>query len=32
MKELKGKIKDKDLPQIATAKKYGIKYLISYDK
>lgn len=32
MTELRGKIKEKDLPQIATVKKYGIKYLISYDR
>jgi len=29
---LKGKIKEKDIEQLAVAKKYGIKFLISYDK
>ncbi len=29
---LKGKIKDKDLEQLAVTKKYGIKFLIAYDK
>ena len=29
---LKGKIKEKDLEQIATTKKYGIKFLISLDR
>lgn len=30
--ELKGKIKDKDIEQIAVTKRYGIKFLISYDR
>ena len=29
---LKGQIKDKDLEQLAVTKKYGIKFLIAYDK
>ena len=29
---LKGKIKEKDLEQLAVVRKYQIKYLISYDK
>ena len=29
---LKGQIKDKDLEQLATVKKFGIKFLIAYDK
>ena len=29
---LKGQIKEKDLEQLAVVKKYGIKYLIAYDK
>ena len=32
IKELKGKIKDKDLEQLAAARKYGLKFLISYDR
>jgi len=32
IKELKGKIKDKDIDQIATVIKYGMKFLISYDR
>ena len=32
MGELKGRIKDKDLEQLAVVKKYGIKYLIAYDR
>ena len=32
MKKLKGKIKQKDLPQIAATKALGLKYLISYDR
>ncbi|MEK6915703.1 MAG: PIN domain-containing protein [Nanoarchaeota archaeon] len=31
IKELKGKIKDKDIEQLASAQKYGLK-LISYDR
>ena len=30
--ELKGKIKEKDLEQLETTKKFGIKFLISYDR
>ena len=30
--KFKGKIKDKDLEQLAATKKYGIKFLIAYDK
>ena len=30
--KVKGQIKEKDLEQLATTKKYGIKYLIAYDK
>ena len=30
--KLKGVIKDKDIEQLATTRKYGIKFLISYDK
>lgn len=30
--KLKGKIKEKDIEQLATTKKYGIKFLISYDR
>lgn len=29
---LKGKIKEKDAEQLAVTKKYGLKFLISYDK
>ena len=32
MNNWKNKIKSKDLEQLAVVKKYGIKYLISYDK
>ena len=32
IQELKGKIKDKDIEQIATVKKYGLKFLIAYDR
>jgi len=32
MQELKGKIKQKDLPQIASARHLGIKYLIAFDE
>ncbi len=32
MHELKGKIKDKDLEQLAAVRQYGIKYLIAYDR
>ena len=32
MHELKGKIKEKDLEQLAVVRKYHIKYLISYDR
>ena len=32
METLKGKIKEKDLSQIATVRKYGIKYLIAFDR
>lgn len=32
MRELEGKIKQKDLPQIASAKHLGIKYLVSFDE
>lgn len=32
MHKLKGKIKEKDLEQLAVVRKYGIKYLVSYDK
>ena len=32
MNELKGKIKDKDLEQLATVRKYGLKFLVSYDR
>lgn len=32
MTKLKDKIKKKDLEQISVTKKYGLKYLISYDK
>jgi len=30
--ELKGKIKEKDMEQLATSRKYRIKFLISYDR
>lgn len=30
--KLKGVIKDKDIEQLATTRKYGIKFLISYDR
>jgi len=30
--DLKGKIKDKDIEQVAITKKYGIKYLIAFDR
>ena len=30
--DLKGKIKEKDIEQLAATKKYGIKFLISYDR
>ena len=30
--EYQGKIKEKDVEQLATTKKYGIKFLIAYDK
>jgi hypothetical protein len=30
--QYKGLIKDKDLEQLATAKKLGIKFLLSYDR
>ncbi|MBU4190545.1 MAG: PIN domain-containing protein [Candidatus Thermoplasmatota archaeon] len=32
MRKLKKKIKEKDLEQIAVVKKFGLKYIISYDK
>lgn len=32
MQRFKGKIKDKDLEQLAVTKKLGIKFLISYDR
>jgi predicted nucleic acid-binding protein len=32
IQELKGKIKEKDLEQIATVRSMGLKYLISYDE
>ena len=32
MKEYRGKIKEKDLEQLATAKYLGLKYLISFDR
>lgn len=32
MIKLKGKIKEKDLEQLAVVRKYGIKYLIAYDR
>ena len=32
MDELRGKIKEKDLEQLSVVKKYGLKYLISYDR
>ncbi len=32
MIKLEGKIKGKDLEQLSVVKKYGLKYLISYDK
>ncbi len=32
IKELKGKIKEKDIEQLAAVNKYGIKFLISYDR
>ena len=32
MHKLKGKIKEKDLEQLAVVRKYNIQYLISYDR
>ena len=32
MNRYKGKIKDKDLEQLAVVKKLGLKYLVSYDR
>jgi len=32
MGKWQGKIKEKDLEQLATVKKYGLKYLVSYDR
>ena len=32
MQKLKGKIKEKDLEQLAVVRKYNIKYLVSYDR
>lgn len=32
MKKWRGKIKEKDLEQLSTVKKYGLKYLVSYDR
>lgn len=32
MDELKGKIKEKDLEQISVVRKYGLKYIVSYDR
>lgn len=32
MKQLKGRIKNKDLEHIAVVKHFGIKYLVSYDR
>ncbi len=32
MRQYKNQIKDKDLEQLATAKKLGIKFLVSYDR
>ena len=32
MREYSGKIKDKDLEQLAATKKLGIKFLVSYDE
>ncbi len=32
MDNLRGKIKEKDLEQISVVRKYGIKYIVSYDR
>ena len=32
MEELRGKIKEKDLENIATTRQQKLKYLVSYDK
>ena len=32
MHKLKGKIKEKDLEQLAVVRKYHIKYLVAYDR
>jgi hypothetical protein len=32
MNQYRGKIKEKDLEQLAVVKKLGLKYLVSYDR
>ena len=32
MKKYRGKIKEKDLEQLAVVKKFGINFLVSFDK
>lgn len=32
LKDFRGKIKEKDLPQLAATKAFGLKYLVSFDR